>query len=54
MWPGASVCGLYLANPEAKYFSLGKITKEQILDYANRKGKTEEEIEKLMPNVLTD
>jgi len=54
MWPGASVCGLYMANPEAKYFSLGKITKEQVHDYATRKGKTEEEIEKLMPNVLTD
>jgi len=54
MWPAASVCGLYLANPEAKYFSLGKITKEQIQDYAARKGKTEEDIEKLMPTVLTD
>jgi len=54
MWPAASVCGLYLANPEAKYFSIGKITKDQIEDYSTRKGKTVAEIEKLMPNVLID
>jgi len=52
MWPSASVCGIYLANPEAKYFSVGKITNEQIQDYASRKGKTVEDVEKLMPNVL--
>jgi len=54
MWPSASVCGIYLANPEAKYFSVGKITKEQIVDYASRKGKTVEYVENLMPNVLID
>ncbi len=37
MYPGASVSGLYLANSEAKYFNLGKITEEQIEDYAERK-----------------
>jgi len=54
MWPSASVCGLYLANPESKYFSLGKITKEQIQNYAARKAKSVDDIEKLMPNVLID
>eukprot|EP01124_Arcella_intermedia_P021723 TRINITY_DN3091_c2_g1_i1.p1 TRINITY_DN3091_c2_g1~~TRINITY_DN3091_c2_g1_i1.p1 ORF type:complete len:1250 (-),score=329.10 TRINITY_DN3091_c2_g1_i1:66-3815(-) len=54
MMPAASVCGLYLANPEAKYFSLGKITKEQVQDYANRKQKSVQDVELLMPNVLKD
>ncbi len=38
MYPGASVSGLYFANSEAKYFNLGKISKEQVEDYAERKG----------------
>ncbi|MCF6366863.1 MAG: methionine synthase [Bacteroidales bacterium] len=38
MYPGASVSGLYFANPEARYFNLGKISKEQVEDYAKRKG----------------
>jgi len=38
VWPAASVCGLIFASPESKYFSVGRITKEQIEDYANRKG----------------
>ena len=38
MFPGASVCGLYLANPSARYFSLGKICRDQINSYAERKG----------------
>lgn len=37
MWPAASVSGYYFANPNAKYFGLGKISKDQIEDYANRK-----------------
>ena len=37
MWPGASVSGLYLAHPEAKYFAVGKIGRDQILDYHRRK-----------------
>ncbi len=52
MIPGASVCGLYFSNPEAKYFPVGKITKEQVQDYANRKKATLEEAEKwLSPNL---
>jgi 5-methyltetrahydrofolate--homocysteine methyltransferase len=38
MWPAAAVSGYYFANPEAKYFGLGKITTDQLEDYAKRKG----------------
>lgn len=37
MYPASSVSGYYFANPQAKYFGLGKITKDQVEDYANRK-----------------
>jgi len=46
MWPSASVSGLYLAHPESKYFGVGKIEKDQIADYAQRKGIDSEEAEK--------
>ena len=35
MWPGSSVSGLYFAHPESRYFSLGKIDRDQVVDYAN-------------------
>ncbi len=38
VWPAATVCGLYFAHPESKYFNVSKLTKEQIEDYAERKG----------------
>lgn len=38
MWPASSVSGYYFAHPEAKYFGVGKITKEQLKDFADRKG----------------
>jgi 5-methyltetrahydrofolate--homocysteine methyltransferase len=38
MWPGASVSGLYFAHPEAKYFGVGKIDDDLVLDYQVRKG----------------
>ncbi len=38
MWPAASVSGLYFAHPDAKYFAVGKIGKDQVLDYQARKG----------------
>jgi len=38
MWPAASVSGLYFAHPESKYFAVGKIGKDQVLDYQVRKG----------------
>jgi 5-methyltetrahydrofolate--homocysteine methyltransferase len=52
MYPAASVSGYYLGNPESRYFGLGKIGKDQVLDYAARKELSVEEIEKwLMPNL---
>ena len=45
MWPGASVSGLYFAHPESQYFSVGKIGRDQVLDYHLRKGMTLQEVE---------
>ncbi len=53
MDPPASVCGWYFAHPESHYFGLGKINKDQLEDYAKRKGMTYAEAEKWMsPNLL--
>ena len=50
MYPASSVCGWYFAHPESKYFGVGKIENDQVIDYANRKGMTVEETTKwLMP-----
>jgi len=55
MYPTASVSGIYLAHPEAKYFSVGKIDKDQIVDYASRKGVDVATIERwLSPNLNYD
>ncbi|RYD77300.1 MAG: methionine synthase, partial [Sphingobacteriales bacterium] len=52
MYPTAAVSGFYFANPESRYFGLGKITKDQIEDYAERKGMEFEEAERwLSPNL---
>lgn len=52
MWPAASVSGYYFANPEAKYFGLGKITEDQLEDYAKRRKISKEDAEKwLSPNL---
>ncbi|RNL50267.1 methionine synthase [Pedobacter jejuensis] len=52
MYPTAAVSGFYFAHPESRYFGLGKITKDQIDDYAARKGMTIEEAERwLSPNL---
>ncbi|MFO0741331.1 MAG: methionine synthase [Labilithrix sp.] len=52
MWPGASVSGLYFAHPEARYFTLGKIDRDQTEDYARRKGMKLHEVERwLGPNL---
>ncbi len=52
MWPASSVSGYYFANPESKYFGLGKIKKDQVLDYAKRRNISIEEAEKwLAPNI---
>jgi len=55
MFPASSVCGWYFAHPEAKYFGVGKIYKDQVIDYTKRKGNTLEESEKwLRPNLSYD
>lgn len=52
MWPGASVSGLYFAHPESFYFGIGKIEKDQVEDYAKRKGWTLETAEKWLAPIL--
>jgi 5-methyltetrahydrofolate--homocysteine methyltransferase len=52
MWPAASVCGLYFAHPAARYFAVDRITREQVEDYARRKGMKVAEMERwLAPNL---
>ncbi|NGP77420.1 methionine synthase [Balneolaceae bacterium YR4-1] len=52
MHPAASVSGLYFAHPESTYFNVGNLEKDQIEDYAQRKGMTVEEVERwLAPNL---
>lgn len=52
MYPAAAVSGFYFAHPQARYFGLGKITKDQVEDYATRKKISVEEAEKwLSPNL---
>jgi 5-methyltetrahydrofolate--homocysteine methyltransferase len=52
MNPPASVCGWYIAHPQSHYFGLGKISKDQLEDYAKRKGMTIAEAEKWLRPVL--
>jgi 5-methyltetrahydrofolate--homocysteine methyltransferase len=55
MWPGSSVSGIYFAHPEARYFSLGKIDRDQVADYAARKAMSLNEVERwLGPNLNYD
>lgn len=52
MNPAASVCGYYFAHPESKYYALGQIGKDQVIDYSKRKGMSQEKLEKwLAPNL---
>ncbi|WED21581.1 methionine synthase [Vibrio sp. JC009] len=52
MWPGASVSGWYFSHPESKFFAVAQIQRDQLEDYAQRKGWTPEEAEKwLAPNL---
>jgi 5-methyltetrahydrofolate--homocysteine methyltransferase len=52
MWPGASVSGLYIAHPEAHYFGVAKIERDQVEDYARRKGISVGEAERWLAPVL--
>ena len=55
MYPAAAVSGFYFAHPQSKYFGLGKIAKDQVEEYAKRKGETVEWVEKwLAPNLGYD
>ncbi len=52
MYPGASVSGFYFAHPQSKYFAVGKISRDQVTDYAKRKNCSFEQAEKLLNSNL--
>jgi len=52
MWPGAAVSGLYFAHPDSHYFGVGKVERDQVEDYAGRKGWTVSEAERWLAPVL--
>ena len=52
MWPGSAVSGLYFAHPESHYFGVGKIERDQVEDYAARKGMTLAEAERWLAPIL--
>ncbi|HEV2417865.1 MAG TPA: methionine synthase [Terriglobia bacterium] len=52
MYPGASVCGLYFSHPESAYFAVGKIDRDQVLDYQRRKGMDLRTVERWLAPVL--
>ena len=52
MYPAASVSGWYFAHPEARYFGVGKIGRDQVEDYARRKGMTVAEVERWLASNL--
>jgi 5-methyltetrahydrofolate--homocysteine methyltransferase len=55
MTPAAAVSGMYFAHPEAKYFAVGRLGRDQIEDYARRKGSDVGEAERwLRPNLAYD
>jgi 5-methyltetrahydrofolate--homocysteine methyltransferase len=52
MWPGAAVCGLYFSHPQSTYFGVGKIERDQVEDYAKRKGWSVTEAERWLAPIL--
>ena len=52
MYPASSVCGWYFANPDSKYFGVGKIEKDQLVDYANRKEMSMDEATRWLRPIL--
>src|SRR5690606_4824978 len=54
MWPAASVSGLYFAHPEARYFGVGRIGRDQLADYARRKGMDLREAERWLSPILDE
>ncbi len=54
MYPASSVSGWYFSHPETRYFGVGKIGKDQLEDYANRKGESLDKMEKLLNFMMND
>ena len=52
MWPGSSVSGIYLSHPDAYYFGVAKVERDQVEDYARRKGMAVREVERWLGNIL--
>src|SRR5690606_20177447 len=52
MWPGSSVSGLYIGHPESYYFGVAKVERDQVEDYANRKGMAVEDVERWLTPIL--
>ena len=52
MWPGAAVSGLYFSHPQAAYFGVGRIERDQVVDYAARKGMELGEVERWLAPIL--
>jgi 5-methyltetrahydrofolate--homocysteine methyltransferase len=52
MYPTASVSGLYFAHPGCKYFSIGRLQRDQVSEYANRLGKPLLDVERMIPSHL--
>jgi 5-methyltetrahydrofolate--homocysteine methyltransferase len=52
MWPGAAVCGLYFSHPQSHYFGVGRIERDQVEDYAKRKGWSVQEAERWLAPIL--
>ena len=52
MYPTAAVSGLYFAHPESHYFGVGRIEKDQVEDYARRKGMSVAEVERWLGSIL--
>ncbi len=52
MWPGSSVCGLYFSHPQAHYFGVAKVERDQVEDYAARKGMDIAQVERWLAPVL--
>lgn len=52
MWPGSSVSGLYFAHPQSRYFDLGRIERDQVIDYSHRKNMSVAEVERWLGPIL--
>ena len=52
MWPGSSVSGLYFSHPDSYYFGVAKVERDQVIDYAQRKGMSLAEVERWLGPIL--